>query len=216
MSKDPYIIIGMHRSGTSLLARVLEKAGIFMGVVKDHNFEAMHFLSLNQQTLWAAGADWYLPKVPQQQFWKTMPKKVLYYEHFRVQYTLSRYKLLLQNPAWGFKDPRTTFTLNMWLSLYPNAKVIHLTRDFNAVLASLQTRNKTKGEVHQSELDDPDFCRQLWQKYLDTGRSYKSKLGSNYCEITYQDLCALDDTTVHKLEQFCDRPIEPALKKLLR
>ena len=127
--KQPFIIIGMHRSGTSLVTKVLEKAGIFMGVIKDHNFEAMHFLSLNQQTLWSARARWLDPKVPEKQYYHTIPVRELYREHFRLNTRFQKLRNFIQNPAWGWKDPRNTFTLPMWLELFPKAKVIHVYRD---------------------------------------------------------------------------------------
>jgi hypothetical protein len=215
MNTEPYIIIGMHRSGTSLLAKVLEKAGIFMGVVKDHNFEAMHFLSLNQQTLWAAGADWHLPKVPEPLHWKTFPAQELYFEHFRAQYRLSRLKLRLKAPRWGWKDPRNTFTLPMWLALFPKAKVLHVVRAAEPVVKSLQTRNNRKAEVFKPELESVQFCQNLWRQYVETGRSYAQNLGARYCEITYEDLCALHPPTLQKLEHFCKAKTTPALKSLL-
>lgn len=47
----PVIIIGMHRSGTSLVARLLDVLGLFLGKYKDENHEARLFISIN---------DWFL------------------------------------------------------------------------------------------------------------------------------------------------------------
>ena len=46
--QDPVIIIGMHRSGTSMLTRLLEKAGLFVGHEKENNWEAWFFPKINQ------------------------------------------------------------------------------------------------------------------------------------------------------------------------
>lgn len=193
----------MHRSGTSLVAKVLEKAGIFMGVIKDHNYEAMHFLSLNQQTLWAAGASWMEPVVPEKIYWKTIPANAIFEEHFKFSGRLQKLKYTLINPAWGWKDPRNTFTLPMWLDLFPNAKVLHITRDCEEVAQSLCNRNKVKGEVHDPRLDDMDFNRELWRKYIEQGRSYASQLGNRYFEIDYKDITSLNPEALKKMEEFC-------------
>jgi len=206
----------MHRSGTSLLAKVLERSGIFMGVVKDHNFEAMHFLSLNQQSMWAAGYDWHQPGAPTSPYWKIIPAQELYREHFKLVGRWAFWLNLLRNPAWGFKDPRNTFTLNMWLSLYPQAKVIHLHRDCEKVMASLQTRNKRKGEVYCPTLDDDEFCRALCQKYQQQARSYQQDLGENYFEISYQELMEQNETRLKELSEFCGKPVQTALKYYLQ
>jgi hypothetical protein len=216
MASAPFIIIGMHRSGTSFLAKVLERSGIFMGVVKDHNFEAMHVLSLNQQTLWAANYNWHKPGVPSLQFWKTISAKELYREHFKLVGRWAYWKNFIKNPAWGFKDPRNTFTLKMWLSLYPKAKVIYLHRDCNDITKSLQKRNLRKGEVHLSMLDDSAFCQNLCEKYQAQAKSYKEELGANYIEISYQELIQRDKKSLDMLSLFCGKSVHKALEHYLR
>jgi hypothetical protein len=216
MTSAPFIIIGMHRSGTSFLAKVMERSGIFMGVVKDHNYEAMHTLSLNQQTLWAADYNWHKPGVPDPQFWKTIPAKELYREHFKLSGRWAYWKNRLINPAWGFKDPRNTFTLKMWLSLYPKAKVIHLHRDCLEITRSLQKRNLRKGEVHLPALDDSAFCQDLCEKYQTQAKSYKKALGPNYIEVSYQALIEKNKSSLAELSKFCGKPLYHAIEYYLR
>ncbi len=204
--KPPFIIIGMHRSGTSLVTKILEKSGIFMGVIKDHNFEAMHFLSLNQQALWAAGGSWLQPIVPKKIHHRTIPAKELYREHFRINTLGQRLQNFWKNPDWGWKDPRNTFTLPMWLELFPNAKVIHVYRDGEEVARSLKKRNNKPGEVYDARLNNLDFNRQLWQLYLEQARSYEN-LGHRYIEIDYADIVAGNKVAIAKLEKFCNRKL---------
>lgn len=40
---SPILIIGMHRSGTSMITRKLESLGLFLGNEKDENDEAFFF-----------------------------------------------------------------------------------------------------------------------------------------------------------------------------
>lgn len=216
MASAPFIIIGMHRSGTSLLAKVLERSGIFMGVVKDHNFEAMHFLSLNQQSLWSAGFDWHKPGVPSSEHWKLYPKNELYKEHFKLKGRWAYYRNLLKNPAWGFKDPRTTFTLEMWLSIYPNARVIYLSRNPEAIVKSLQMRNSRKGEVQVPELVSKDFCLELCEKYQSQAASYANALQGNYLQISYEELLARDEKSISALSKFCGKSVREALQYYLQ
>lgn len=215
MVSAPFIIIGMHRSGTSLLAKVLERSGIFMGVVKDHNFEAMHFLSLNQQIMWAAGYEWHNPGVPGPEHWRNIPAKDLYCEHFKLNGRWAYWRYLLKNPAWGFKDPRNTFTLNMWLDLYPGAKVIHIHRPCEEVAASLQTRNHRKGEVHLEAIEDLDFCRELCEKYHQQAFGYANRLGDRYIEVSYKELMEQNPSSLAKLSEFCGKPVHKALQYYL-
>jgi hypothetical protein len=205
----------MHRSGTSLVAKVLEKADIFMGVIKDHNYEAMHFLSLNQQTLWAAQANWISPIVPDPIYWKAMPAETLFHEHFRTYGRWKQLILSIQSPTWGWKDPRNTFTLPMWLSIFPTAKVIHVIRNEDDVAKSLAQRNLAKGEVHDSRFDDLNFGRALAQKYVNQGRSYQSQLNHRYIEINYEDLVKLEKKPISALEKFTDRKLMSLFKEYI-
>ena len=206
----PVIIIGMHRSGTTLLSKILDDSGIFQGVMKDHNNEAFHFLSLNQTSLKNAGADWLHPKVPQKQHWELLDKYALYAEHFKLKSGRPIKMLLLSNKQWGWKDPRNTYTLPMWLSVFPKAKVIHMVRNGVDVALSLQTRNKQKGEVHNELLNDLNYNFGLWEKYVSQGESAKA-LTSNYYELKYEDLLSQNNDSILGMEDFLGVNIKKGL-----
>lgn len=206
----------MHRSGTTLVARSLEKAGIFMGVIKDHNWEAMHFLSLNQQTLWAAGGSWLEPLVPEPVFYKNLPARSLYNEHFKLVNSRQKLQHRLFPRSWGWKDPRNTFTLPMWLEVFPGAKVIHVLRDKHDVARSLMNRNQLKGEVHDERLNNMDFNLQLTEKYQQQGKSYAGPLGRRYHEVWYEQLIELEEEAIGKLEKFTGKKLSEAFKYYVR
>ena len=58
MGKPPIIIIGMHRSGTTMLAKFLGELGVFMGNDKEKNYESKFFQKLNKWMLSVAGCSW--------------------------------------------------------------------------------------------------------------------------------------------------------------
>ena len=41
---EPVVVIGMHRSGTSIMAMLLDQLGVFMGSSRDQNYESTFFL----------------------------------------------------------------------------------------------------------------------------------------------------------------------------
>lgn len=186
-----------------------------MGVIKDHNFEAMHFLSVNQQVMWAAGFDWYKPGFPDPIYWTDFKAETLYQEHFRLKGRWARFKQWLRREDWGWKDPRNTFTLKMWLELFPEAKVIHLCRNQEDVVRSLQQRNRVTGEVFAEELKDEAYCHDLAERYTKQGRSYAQELGDRYLELNYEKLCDLDAETIAALESFTGKSISRHLKALV-
>lgn len=206
----------MHRSGTTLVTKSLEKAGIFMGVLKDHNFEAMHFLSLNQQTLWAVGASWLQPTVPEPVHYKILPARVLYEEHFKLVNRWQKLKHRAFPQAWGWKDPRNTFTLPMWLAVFPGARVLHVLRNEEAVAESLKKRNKIVGEVHDPRLDDRQFNLALTRQYQQRGKSYATQLGTRYHEIHYEDIITLNAEAIKALEKFTGHRLQEAFQHFVK
>lgn len=135
----PVIVLGMHRSGTSLLTGSLEAAGIRLGDVnhaapfnRKGNKEHEGLRSLNDRILERYGSDWRKPPVAQLPLVWTQDEQD---EAQRLCVSLSR------GPGvWGFKDPRTIWTLEGWLALFPGARMIGVFRHPAAVMKSLMAR----------------------------------------------------------------------------
>ena len=45
---EPIIIIGMHRSGTTMITEFLDQLGLFVGAKLDPNHESLFFFDLNK------------------------------------------------------------------------------------------------------------------------------------------------------------------------
>ncbi|WP_297444278.1 sulfotransferase [Desulfurobacterium sp.] len=150
MRRPLVIIIGMHRSGTSMLSRILGKLGIFMGWKKEQNNEALFFLRFNDWVLKQAHASWDNPynyTLAGPDFRELMTELANKYIKSirRVQYLgfpdFFKYRSLKElDFPWGWKDPRNTFTLDIWLKVFPNAKIIHIYRNPIDVAESLRKR----------------------------------------------------------------------------
>lgn len=153
-SCSPVIILGMHRSGTSMIATILEEFGLFMGKKKDINHEAVFFLNLNDWLLQQSGGAWDHPENISYLLDNTEVRAlaVLYIRHLLntprvICYLGLRKYLRYRSPfnlkiPWGWKDPRNTYTLPLWLDLFPNAKVIHIYRNGVDVANSLMKRGQ--------------------------------------------------------------------------
>jgi hypothetical protein len=149
---SPVIIIGMHRSGTTMVTRLLARCGLFVGAYLESNCESRMFLSINNWIFRQSNAAWDYPLALRHLLSNNMAKSmvlehlkfllstpyVFYYLGFRGYF---RYTTLhrLSRP-WGWKDPRNTFTLPFWLDLFPNAKVLHVYRHGVDVAESLRRR----------------------------------------------------------------------------
>ena len=130
-------VLGMHRSGTSMLTGTLQEAGVFLGkVFRDpikHNrkglMEPKAVLFMHEDLFHANGGSWKDP--PAELEWKPLHLAVrdLFIDSMAGQ------------PLWGFKDPRTLFTLDGWRNALPQLEPVGIFRHPLPVAESLQRRN---------------------------------------------------------------------------
>ena len=45
---SPVVVVGMHRSGTSLVSRILDQSGVMMGKDLQGDHESLFFIGLNE------------------------------------------------------------------------------------------------------------------------------------------------------------------------
>jgi len=134
----PVIILGMHRSGTSCLAGSLEQAGLHLGQVNTKaphnakgNRENRDIMDLNDTVLSAVGGSWDNP-----------PSSSVPWSADQIAARDALIATYPTNKVWGFKEPRTLFTLEGWLDALPDARLVGTFRHPLAVAQSLSTRNK--------------------------------------------------------------------------
>ncbi len=145
----------MHRSGTSLVAGSLHAAGLHLGTVNDHapfnskgNKENVRIRELNDAMLDRNGASWRRPPA-RQITWRRADSR-------RAESLLHPY--LSAGRAWGFKDPRTIWTVEGWLRLLPDAQLVGVFRHPALVAQSLVARTGTLSV-------DPSEAFELWCAY---------------------------------------------------
>jgi len=136
-------ILGMHRSGTSALTGSLEQAGLYIGETNHHaddnlrgNRESVEIMTLHNDLLERHNGAWDKPVRNMQ--WDPI--------HRALQAAIiSTFK---DKPLWGFKDPRTLLTTDMWLKAIPTLELVGIFRHPFLVADSLMRRNnKTADEA---------------------------------------------------------------------
>ena len=166
------IITGMHRSGTSFLARALNLSGVHLGEhdmlthtnVNPHptnthgHWEHEKLQLLADQTLALTSGTW-----------DNVPQKIAYDKDIGLQVE-QEVRLLREAPAFacGFKDPRTLLVLDAWKSHLPAETVlIGIFRHPAKVIKSLQKRDNV----------DELTATRLWKQYNERLLKHRDDFG---------------------------------------
>jgi hypothetical protein len=148
---SPIVIIGMHRSGTRLLVDVLDKLGVFMGADRQADSESVTFMLINEGILHQCGAFWSEPMSAH--FMLAQPDVVeavaasvrealaAQLDNYAGRSGWHLWASANEPPAFGWKDPRNTFTLPVWKHVFPRLRVIHIVRHGVDAAASLSRRH---------------------------------------------------------------------------
>lgn len=235
--RQPVIIVGMHRSGTTMLTKLLEDLGLFVGEKKDKNHEAVFFFSVNNWFLYISGGAWDHPQPirnligNQELRWLVTEyvRFILSAPHVSSFLGVNRY-LRYHSPKhldipWGWKDPRNTFALPLWLDIFPDARVVHIYRHGIDVASSLKVRfdrqlkeaktafekrkplywfkRKRGGFIDTLRCDTLEGGFSLWEEYLNEARRHVENLGARAMSLKYEDFVENPVTTLAPLAGFC-------------
>ncbi len=214
----PVIVIGMHRSGTSLVSSLLQKMGVFMGHYRDKNEESWFFLKANHWIMNQFAATWDYPtnynlvgdnedEMVLRVLKKQMSGFYARFKYFGPALFLSS-NFQTYSKCWGWKDPRNTFTLPLWLKMFPEAKVIAIQRNPLDTCSSMVKRERLKhqkllnsnfegdaksyiykGSFFNTSLRLQEYksCFDLWKEYNQKTMSHVSE-GRVDCTIKYESL----------------------------
>lgn len=216
-------VLGMHRSGTSLTARVVNLLGVHLGdriigvqtpAQPDNprgHWEDIGVNEINQQLLHAVLGtrtrwEWTYPMV-------VTPEQVSADLARAMRGELAR---LRARPRWGFKEPRTSLTLPAWARMIGPMSAILCVRDPRAVAASLHARDR---------IPMVDGVR-LWFAYTSVVTETLEELATPVLAVEYERLvgdcerearriasflaldAAVDATTLAAVSRFVDGGLE--------
>lgn len=147
-SAPPVCILGMHRSGTSMVTGMLSACGLWLGSDDrlmpahpdnpDGYFENLDVVALNDALLKELGGSWNtLPQTPDG-WLDSGPIEVL---QARSSTLLNTLEQSATGRPWGWKDPRTCVTLPFWQRQLTGLKAIVCLRNPMAVARSLNRRD---------------------------------------------------------------------------
>lgn len=139
------IVLGMHRSGTSLIASLVDKLGFYNGgnenlmpPAEDNPlgfFEYIPLVEMNKDLLEEAGGSWLIP--PQSDKLEELARHPGYIK--RANNLIKSLNAVGQQ--WYLKDPRLIYTWPFWKHFIRNPRVLYVIRHPESVAASLSKRD---------------------------------------------------------------------------
>ena len=176
------MVVGMHRSGTSLISSWLYRCGLQLGEhlleagngnVEGH-FEDVEFLRMHEEILTSNDfpASGYVYD------------KVIDISIYQLEKLKSVIKIKNQRyPQWGWKEPRTCLFLDLYRELLPNSKYLVIVRDYAAVVHSLLKRDFA--EYEQKYLRGKKLQRFVWLhlRRQNTSRKFYKAHAEDYLKI---------------------------------
>ncbi len=211
----PVIIIGMHRSGTSMLSRILARAGIYMGYDLTPDHESWYFQRVNDAWLSQEKYTWDQPGVPQFADLKKFNSKSFFRHYARIAKQPFKPFSFLGADSWGWKDPRNTFTVSQWMKIFPNAKVVHIYRNGMDVAISLYRRNLNfdySNKWHSVRLENKLEGLKLWEQYAAQAFSYDYLFPGKVLHVCFEKLIGGDALTTMELESFLHSKLTSFIK----
>jgi glycosyltransferase involved in cell wall biosynthesis len=193
------LILGMHRSGTSLVAQLVAEWGAYMGndlMPPDENnpngyWEFNPLVAFHDKMLNDTGATWSapLPEIPTDSL----------IERYREEALGLVENMDQQGKTWCWKDPRTALFLGFWKNILHDRELnfIIVHRDLAKIANSLYLRDKMPGALAVG----------LWEYY--TLKIFDAISGlTNYCIVNYDQLICHPDQEVSGMVRFLELAVQ--------
>jgi len=225
MRKSPSLIIGMHRSGTTLLSECLEDLGWYGGWLKNSSNESTFYTRINNWIMQNCGVDWETVNNIEHLIdanYDLLKVAVQRAEKYIGWLEYNQRIAFRQKTEWGFKDPRNCFTLPFWNKYYQDIKIVHIKRHGLDVARSLLNRKKDhclkrqqatvlsdvwdiyKGEklYTTTVTSSTNDALALWYKYEQRCQSQLQK--QNAISVSFEDLLDKPFDTLRSIAGFLE------------
>ena len=136
-----YVVLGMHKSGTTLVSQTLHRSGISMGPEFDerisydagNQWERRESWLINLEMLGAKEAGYY-----SLDFWRPPAGPLSESNSQKIRQLCQ--SATLEAEDWGFKDPLNCLTYSHWSNLLPPHRIIAIYRDPGEVMQHYRGR----------------------------------------------------------------------------
>lgn len=189
------VVLGMHRCGTSMTAGILHHLGVHMGDYgfkpngwnEKGYFENRYITEINEKILSKAGGLWNNP--PSRERILTLGRMN------EIGEIVNREKREL----WGWKDPRTCLTIEIFLPFIENPYYVIIKRNRQSVVDSLYDRG--------GKLEDRQKLGNLYDVYVERCDEFIKTVDSKKAlTLQYEDIINNSKIYIDKIADFIGVP----------
>jgi hypothetical protein len=202
MSTPGILILGMHRSGTSLVAQAVHLWGAYGGPAElfvpagkwnpDGYWEHAPLVRFNDRLLAAVGATWFLPPSAEGEVKLQVLASDVYWKGEALG-LIAGMQIAREQP-WFWKDPRLAITLPFWTRVVTDPLCVIVARHPRAVARSLAQRDRFP----------VDASLLLWSRYVCSILAYVPE-ASRRVVIDFERMLAQPADTCHTLAHVLHR-----------
>lgn len=212
-----FLVLCLHRSGSSATAGTLSQIGIHMGdnligAIKGNSkghFENKDFVKLNNKLLNDAGGSW---KNPQNLKFTLPVENEGLFKNFIAEH---------EQPVWGLKDPRMLLTFKLWKPYFEkraDITYIFVHRSFESSIKSLAFRNNISEknareillpyllQLHYYRfnfgLNKNDIIDINFEELVEDPKPFVAKVNQRIGQKPYSNLDKVEAFLDHKLKSF--------------
>ncbi len=198
-----YVVLGMHKSGTTLVSQILHNSGIDMVEIADkdvtyddgNKYERQSVLALNMEILGVE--DYEVRALPQPENLELTAG-----QRSNMRHIISNCNAKFSD--WGFKDPRSAYTYPLWRQELPEHKIIVIHRPPDEIWPRFRWRGLRKRYLN------PLWAWQFllrWTEHNQSILDYMQDKDARYLLLDYREMMT-SDTEIKRLETFIGKPIK--------
>jgi hypothetical protein len=208
--KPPIVIGATGGSGTRVVARIVQRAGVFIGTNRNPAEDAREFVEFYDR--------WINRFVRRAEIPMSEPEIALMDEDFRDCLTRHRALIPADQHAWGWKEPRSIYLVPFFHERFAGMKFIHVLRDGrDMALSANQNQLRKHGDAILDHSHDglPPSVRAaaLWNRINSAAADYgEPVLGACSLRVRFEDLCKDPEIVIKTIYVFlgCDENACPA------
>lgn len=203
--KGPVIVGALGGSGTRVIARIIRRAGYFLGTNLNESEDAMEFVEFYDGWINRYILRRIVPLIPEED--------ALMASEFAGCLARHRAECQAADAPWGWKEPRSIYLLSFFDQIIPEVKFIHVVRDGRDMAFSSnqnQLRKHGAAVLLNAGLNGaPQSVRTaaLWSQInLEAAAYGEEQMPGRYFRVRFETLCAQPEETIRAIFDFLGAP----------